>query len=485
MAPEFEPVLTARWSNPEARTIDGYLKTGGYRALRKALSMDPDDVIEEVKASGLRGRGGAGFPTGQKWAFVPQDTGRPTYMVVNFDESEPGTFNNRELVERDPHQLIEGIVIGAYAIRSHTAFVYTRGEFLYPGVVLERALAEAYEKGFVGTKVGGTDYQLEIVIHRGAGAYICGEETALLDSLEGRRGQPRLRPPFPVVAGAYMAPTAINNVETLSNVPHIIERGADWFASIGTEKSTGPKMFSLSGKVNRPGNYEAPMGTPARELIEEYAGGVRDGRTVKAWTPGGSSTPFLTAEHLDTHMDFESVQAAGSLLGTAAMIVLDDRDCVVDTTLRMLEFYAHESCGKCTPCREGTWWMTKVLRRIELGYGRTDDLPLMQDVAGNILFKAFCALADGAVSPIQSSLKFFTKEYEEHIRLGRCPLKEREEVSAAGYREAGADLARAGTETEAGDQTPSGPAPDVLPDAEEREVHVSLADILDERGARS
>ena len=480
MAPDFEPILTARWNNADARTIAGYEQTGGYQALKKALDMTPEDVIEEVKASGLRGRGGAGFPTGQKWAFVPQDTGKPTYMVVNFDESEPGTFNNRELVERDPHQLIEGIVIGAYAIRSHTAFVYTRGEFLYPGTVLERALAEAYEKGYVGAKVGGSDFALDIVIHRGAGAYICGEETALLDSLEGRRGQPRLRPPFPVVAGVYHAPTAINNVETLSNVPHIIDRGSAWYASIGTEKSTGPKMYSLSGKVNRPGNYEAPMGTPARVLIEEYAGGVRDGREVKAWTPGGSSTPFLTGEHLDTNMDFESVQAAGSLLGTGAMIVLDDRDCVVDATLRMLEFYAHESCGKCTPCREGTWWMTKVLRRIENGLGRMDDMPLMEDVSGNILFKAFCALADGAVSPIQSSLKYFMDEYEEHVRLGRCPLKEREPVAAAGHREAGADVAKAGTETEAGEATPSGPAPEVLPDAEEREVRVPLAEVLDE-----
>jgi NADH-quinone oxidoreductase subunit F len=445
---EFEPVLTARWGNHEARSIDGYLRTGGYRALRKALAMDPADVIEEVKTSGLRGRGGAGFPTGQKWAFVPQDTGKPTYLVVNFDESEPGTFNNRELVERDPHQLVEGIAIAAWAIRCHRAFVYTRGEFLYPGMVLERALAEAYDRGFLGDRVAGTDYSLDVVLHRGAGAYICGEETALLDSLEGRRGQPRLRPPFPVVEGLYRSPTAINNVETLCNVPHIVERGADWYRSIGTEKSTGPKMFSLSGKVVRPGNYEAPMGTPARELVERYAGGVPDGKRVKAWTPGGSSTPLLTEEHLDTAMDFESVQAAGSLLGTAAMIVLDERDCVVDSVYRMLQFYAHESCGKCTPCREGTWWMTKVLGRIENGHGRAEDLPLMQDVGDNILFKAFCALADGAVSPIHSSLKFFREEYEDHVRLGRCPFEERHEVGAVTARESGTDEAAAESEGE-------------------------------------
>ncbi len=406
---EFEPVLTARWGEENPVWIDEYEASGGYRALRAALAMPPEAVIEEVKASGLRGRGGAGFPTGQKWAFVPQDTGKPTYLVVNFDESEPGTFNNRELVERDPHQLVEGAIIAAYAIRCHP-------------------------------RVAGTDYPLDIVMHRGAGAYICGEETALLDSLEGRRGQPRLRPPFPVVAGLYHAPTAINNVETLCNVPHIVERGAGWYTSIGTEKSTGPKMFSISGKVQRPGNYEAPMGTPARVLVDEYAGGVVDGRVVKAWTPGGSSTPLLTAEHLDTAMDFESVQAAGSLLGTAAMIVMDDRDCVVDAVLRMTQFYAHESCGKCTPCREGTWWLTKVLARLEQGLGRMDDLPLLEDVGDNILFKAFCALADGAVSPIQSSLKYFRDEYEEHVRIRGCPFRERAEVSAASAREAGAEI---------------------------------------------
>ena len=443
---EFEPVLTARWGNEEVRSIDGYLDAGGYQALDKALGMDPADVIEEVKTSGLRGRGGAGFPTGQKWAFVPQDTGKPTYLVVNFDESEPGTFNNRELVEHDPHQLIEGAIIAALAIRSHAAFIYTRGEFLYPSMVLERAVAEAYDKGYLGRSVAGRDYALDMVIHRGAGAYICGEETALLDSLEGRRGQPRLRPPFPVVEGLYSAPTAINNVETLCNVPHIIARGADWYASIGTEKSTGPKMFSVSGKVNRPGNYEAPMGTTARELIEERAGGILDKKRIKAWTPGGSSTPFLTAEHLDTPMDFESVQAAGSLLGTGAMIVLDERDCVVDATLRMTQFYAHESCGKCTPCREGTWWMTKVLGRLENGLGRREDMPLMQDVGDNILFKSFCALADGAVSPIHSSLKYFMDEYEEHVRLGRCPFKESPALQAATGREAGAEPAAPETE---------------------------------------
>jgi NADH-quinone oxidoreductase subunit F len=422
--PEFEPVLTARWGDPEAAGIEGYLRTGGYQGVRKALAMDPGAVTEEVKASGLRGRGGAGFPTGTKWSFIPKDTGKPIYVVCNFDESEPGTFNNRELVERDPHQLLEGLIIASYAVGCRTAFVYARGEFVWPATVLERAVAEAYERGFLGERIFGTEYSLDVVVHRGAGAYICGEETALLESLEGYRGQPRLRPPFPAIEGLYGSPTVINNVETLSCVPHILDRGARWFASIGPEKSTGPAIYSISGKVNRPGNYEAPMGITARELIEGHAGGIREGRRIKAWTPGGSSTPYLTAEHLDVAMDFESVAAAGSLLGTKAMIVLDETDCIVDATLRFTQFYAHESCGKCTPCREGTWWMVRVLKRMESGTGRMQDIDLIADVGKNMLFKAFCALADGAVSPLDSSIKHFREEYEEHVRLGRCPLKD-------------------------------------------------------------
>jgi NADH-quinone oxidoreductase subunit F len=419
---EFEPIITARWNEPDTVWADRYVELGGYRALRTALGMSPAALIETVKTSGLRGRGGAGFPTGVKWSFVPQDTGKPTYVVCNFDESEPGTFNNRELVERDPHQLLEGIAIASYAVGCHTAFLYCRGEFLWPGMILERAIAEAYEGGHLGRGIAGSDFDLDIVLHRGAGAYICGEETALLESLEGFRGQPRLRPPFPAVEGLYASPTVINNVETLCNVPHIIDRGGEWFAGIGTEKSPGSKIFSVSGKVERPGNYEAPMGTPARVVIEELAGGTRDGRRLKAWTPGGSSTPFLTAEHLDVGLDFESVQAAGSLLGTGALMVLDETDCMVEAARRLMQFYAHESCGKCTPCREGTWWATRVLGRIEHGLGEERDLPLMEDVGKNILFRAFCALADGAVSPLESTLKFFRDEYEAHITEGRCPV---------------------------------------------------------------
>jgi NADH-quinone oxidoreductase subunit F len=306
-------------------------------------------------------------------------------------------------------------------------------------------VAEAYQRGYLGERIFGTEYSLDVVVHRGAGAYICGEETALLESLEGYRGQPRLRPPFPAIEGLYGSPTVINNVETLSCVPHILDRGALWFASIGPEKSTGPAIYSISGKVNRPGNYEAPMGITARELIEGYAGGIREGRAIKAWTPGGSSTPYLTAEHLDVAMDFESVAAAGSLLGTKAMIVLDETDCIVEATLRFTQFYAHESCGKCTPCREGTWWMVRVLKRMEAGSGRMQDVDLIADVGRNMLFKAFCALADGAVSPLDSSIKYFRDEYEEHVRLGRCPLKERPALVAATARSGGATGATAQT----------------------------------------
>ena len=384
--------------------------------------MTPADVIDVVKTSGLRGRGGAGFPTGVKWSFVPQDTGKPTYVVANFDESEPGTFNNREIVEREPHRFLEGMAIAAYAVQSHLAFVYCRGEFLWPGEILEAAVRDAYGKGVFGDSVLGSGYALEVVIHRGAGAYICGEETALLSSLEGFRGQPRLRPPFPAVEGLYASPTLINNVETLANVPSILTEGPEWFAAIGTEKSPGTKVFSVSGKVERPGNYEAPMGTTLRTLLEEHAGGVLAGRRLKAWTPGGSSTQMLTEEHLDVPLDFESVAAAGSLLGTGAIIVMDETDCIVEATRRLVQFYAHESCGKCTPCREGTWWVSRVLARIQQGYGRSEDLPLLDELGENILFKAFCALADGAVSPIQSSLKYFRDEYETHIAERRCPF---------------------------------------------------------------
>jgi NADH-quinone oxidoreductase subunit F len=412
----FEPRLSRNWSTPDAVGLDGYLAAGGYEGLRAATGMADADIVEVVKASGLRGRGGAGFPTGMKWGFVPRDTGKPTYVVVNFDESEPGTCNNRELVEREPHRLLEGTAIAALAIGCETAFIYVRGEYLWQSIVLERAMGEAYAKGYLGADVLGSGKRVDVVLHRGAGAYICGEETALLNSLEGFRGQPRLRPPFPAVEGLYASPTVINNVETLMNVPDIVVRGADWFREVGTEKSPGTKMITISGKVERPGNYEIALGTPFRTVLEELGGGVLGGRALKAWTPGGSSTPLLTAEHVDTPLDYESLAAAGSLLGTAAIMVMDESDCVVDCAQRMVAFYAHESCGKCTPCREGSWWATRVLERIEDGYGRPEDVPLMHDVGKN-------TLSDGTASVINSSLQHFADEYAEHVRLGRCPLK--------------------------------------------------------------
>ena len=427
----FEPRLTRDWDDPSVITLDGYVAKGGYEGLRKALATPPPDLIQLAKDSGLRGRGGAGFPTGLKWGFVPQDTGKPTYVVVNFDESEPGTCNNRELVERDPHRLLEGTAIASLAIGCRTAFVYVRGEYLWQAQVLQKAIDEAYAGGYLGAGLMGSDLDLEVVLHRGAGAYICGEETALLNSLEGLRGQPRLRPPFPAVEGLYSCPTVVNNVETLMNVPDIVVRGAEWFRSVGTEKSPGSKMFTISGKVERPGNYELPLGTSFRHLLEGAAGGVLEGRSLKAWTPGGSSTPLLTAEHIDVGLDYESIAAAGSLLGTGAVMVLDETDCVVEAARRMVAFYAHESCGKCTPCREGTWWASRVLGRLEDGHGREVDVPLMGEMGRNIMFRAFCALADGAAAVIDSSLKHFRDEFEEHVRLGRCPLDDDLEVEVA------------------------------------------------------
>ncbi|MFI5056252.1 MAG: NADH-quinone oxidoreductase subunit NuoF [Actinomycetota bacterium] len=424
MTIDFEPRLTRNWNDPSAVGLDGYVAAGGYAGLRQALGMADADIVEQVKASGLRGRGGAGFPTGMKWGFVPRDTGKPTYVVVNFDESEPGTCNNRELVEREPHRLLEGTAIAALAIGCETAYIYVRGEYLWQSIVLERAIAEAYAGGYLGADICGSDKRVDVVLHRGAGAYICGEETALLNSLEGLRGQPRLRPPFPAVEGLFASPTVINNVETLMNVPDIITNGVEWFRAVGTEKSPGSKLLTISGKVERPGNYEIPLGTPFSAVLEELAGGMLGGGALKAWTPGGSSTPLLTAAHADTGLDYESLAAAGSMLGTAAIMVLDETDCVVDCAQRMVAFYAHESCGKCTPCREGTWWATRVLERLEDGSGRREDLPLMHDMGTNILFRAFCALADGTASVINSSLAHFAEEYEEHVRLGRCPLRE-------------------------------------------------------------
>ncbi|WP_336209709.1 NADH-quinone oxidoreductase subunit NuoF [Nonomuraea sp. LPB2021202275-12-8] len=418
MTTTLTPVLTANWDQPNSFTLDGY---GPYEAARKALGMDPDAVIQAVKDSGLRGRGGAGFPTGMKWGFIPQGDGKPHYLVVNADESEPGTCKDIPLMMANPHSLIEGVIITAFAIRANHAFIYVRGEVLHVIRRLHAAVREAYEKGYLGTDVFGSGYDLELVVHSGAGAYICGEETALLDSLEGFRGQPRLKPPFPAVAGLYASPTVVNNVESVASVPSIIANGADWFAGMGTEKSKGFGIFSLSGHVTRPGQYEAPLGITLRELLD-MAGGVRAGHQIKFWTPGGSSTPIFTDEHLDVPLDFEAVGAKGSMLGTRALQIFDETTCVVRTVLRWTEFYAHESCGKCTPCREGTYWLKQVLKRLEAGQGTEDDLSTITDIADNILGRSFCALGDGATSPIHSSVKYFRAEYLKHFEIGGCPF---------------------------------------------------------------
>ena len=407
---QFTPVLSRHWDEPDSFTIGGYTRHGGYGALDTAFAMAPDDVIAAVKASGLRGRGGAGFPTGMKWGFIPQDNPRPKYLVVNADESEPGTCKDTPFMMANPHALVEGVIIASYAIRAHHAFIYVRGEIVHVLRRVQAAVAEAYAAGHLGTDIHGTGYDLELTVHAGAGAYICGEETALLDSLEGLRGQPRLRPPFPAVAGLYASPTVVNNVESIASVPSIISNGAEWFSSMGTEKSKGYTLYSLSGHVERPGQYEAPLGITMRELLE-ISGGVRRGHTLKFWTPGGSSTPILTAEHLDAPLDYEGVAAAGSLLGTKALQVFDETTSVVRAVLRWTEFYAHESCGKCTPCREGTYWMVQILKRLEAGTGTEADIDTLLDTCDNIFGRSFCALGDGATSPIVSGIQFFRDEF--------------------------------------------------------------------------
>ena len=427
MTDTLTPILTKFWDDPQSWTLATYRRHGGYRALDKALGMEPQALIDAVKESNIRGRGGAGFPTGMKWSFMSPPDGGPRYLVVNADESEPGTCKDIPLMMANPHALIEGVIISSYAIGCEHAFIYLRGEVVHVYRRLLRAVEEARAAGLLGDNVGGRGVKVEITVHAGAGAYICGEETALLDSLEGYRGQPRLKPPFPAVAGLYGAPTVINNVETLASVPFVVRGGADWFKDFGPEKSPGPKIYSLSGRVVRPGQYEAPMGTTMRELLE-MAGGIRPGHELKFWTPGGSSTPYFTAEHLDVPLDFDSVAAAGSMLGTTALMVFDETDSIVEATLRFTEFYAHESCGKCTPCREGTYWLVQILERLVEGKGRAADLDLLIDTCDNILGRAFCALGDGATSCIASSLKYFKDDYvallppEEQARLGRTRL---------------------------------------------------------------
>ncbi len=408
---QLTPVLTANWGDDKPWTLEGYTASGGYAALRQSLGMDAGDLVSMVKASGLRGRGGAGFPTGMKWGFLPAPDGGPRYLVVNADESEPGTCKDIPLMLANPHVLVEGVAITSYAIGCHHAFIYVRGEVVHVYRRLLKAVADAYAAGHLGKNIHGSGFDLDVTVHAGAGAYICGEETALLDSLEGRRGQPRLKPPFPAVAGLYARPTVVNNVESIASVPAIVQGGADWFTSMGTEKSAGHGIFSLSGHVTRPGQYEAPLGITLRELLE-MAGGVREGHELKFWTPGGSSTPIFTAEHLDVPLDYESVGAAGSMLGTRALQIFDETTSVVRAVARWTDFYAHESCGKCTPCREGTYWLKQVLHRLEAGDGEEGDIDTLLDVCDNILGRAFCALGDGATSPITSAIKYFREEFE-------------------------------------------------------------------------
>ncbi|MGH2788599.1 MAG: NADH-quinone oxidoreductase subunit NuoF [Actinomycetota bacterium] len=401
-------------------TLDRALETGAYDAIRKAIKeLTPDETIELVKASGLRGKGGAGFPTGMKWSFVPVDV-FPKYVVINHDEGEPGTFKDREIAERDPHQLIEGIAITAWAVQASMAFIYCRGEFALGSRRMDQAIREAYARGFLGRGILGSKFDLDIVLHRGAGAYICGEESALLDSLEGFRGQPRLKPPFPAIKGLYGQPTVINNTETVSTLPHIVNNGVDWFRQWGTEQSAGTKVFSVSGHVTAPGNYEVPYGTTLEELLE-IAGGMRNGAPLKAIIPGGASAPLLTsAEHA---LDFESLKEAGTMLGSGAVVYMDDSTCMVRNALVTTEFFAHESCGKCTPCREGTWWAVKVLERIEHGEGRAEDMDLLLDISDGMDGRSFCPLGDAAAWALRSNVKLFREEFDEHVAEGRCPFE--------------------------------------------------------------
>ena len=400
--------------------LEGYFACGGYRALKKALAMTPAAIIEEVKLSGLRGRGGAGFPAGLKWSFIPKDAPGPRYLVCNADEGEPGTFKDRELILKNPHALLEGMAIAAYAIGAASGYIYIRGEFAAETEVLERAIAAARAKGFVGHNILGSGFNFELHLHRGAGAYICGEETALLESLEGFKGQPRLKPPFPAIKGLFASPTVINNVETLACVPSIIEKGSAWYAAIGTPKSAGTKLFCVSGPVNKPGVYELPLGVTFKELLEGSCGGMRAGSKLKAVLPGGSSTPVLTAEEAwAVKLDYEALAAAGSMLGSGAVIVIDESQCMVKLLQVLARFYHHESCGQCTPCREGCGWLEKLLDRLEDGRGTVQDIDTIVSVSEGMLGRTICPLADAMAMPAISFVKKFRPEFEAHA-AGRC-----------------------------------------------------------------
>ena len=420
-----ERILLRNIDVPGSHTLAVYTSRNGYRPWEEIVkNLKPEQVIEQVKASGLRGRGGAGFPTGMKWSFVPKDSPKPKYLVCNADESEPGTFKDRLLIERDPHAIVEGTLIAAYAIQSHTAFIYIRGELAYGGKVLEQAVDEAIQAGYIGKNIMGSGYDLDLIVHRGAGAYICGEETALLSSLEGGRGWPKVKPPFPATHGLFGCPTVVNNVETLAALPWIIEHGAAAYAAMGTDKSKGTKLFSVSGHINKPGVYELEMGYPFMKFLEEDCGGVPNGRKLKGVIPGGGSMPVLRPDELEkVNLDYESVQAAGSLLGSGGVIVMDDTTCMVRAAWNLARFFAHESCGQCSPCREGCHWMEKIFHRIELGEGRTGDLELILNVSGNIMGNTICPFGDAAAMPAAAFIKKYRSEFEEHITQKRCTVR--------------------------------------------------------------
>ena len=416
----FQPVLTCNVHREGSERIQVYLDGGGYQAARKALRMEPDEIIDQVKCSGLRGRGGAGFPTGLKWGYMPRESGTPKILAVNTDEGEPGTFKDREIVEQDPHQVIEGVLIAAYAVGATRAYVYIRGEFFLGVKRWIKAIADAYEFGYLGNNIQGSGFNLEMSVHRGAGAYICGEETAMLESLEGKRGIPRRKPPYPATEGLFGLPTLVQNIETLACIPHIILNGPEWFSSIGTEQSTGPKIFSVSGHVRNPGNYELPLGIPLRAIIEDHAGGVPGGRKIKAVIPGGASTPMLPAEALEVRMSFEDLAAAGSALGTGGVIVMDERVCMVEAARRLSKFFAHESCGRCTPCRIGSQRIFEILDRMEHGQGRSGDIDLLLNLVEGIDGHTFCPMGSSLVNPVRSALKYFYSEFEYHISHKKC-----------------------------------------------------------------
>ncbi len=418
-----EAILTANWTVDHGHTLPVYEQRGGYASLRKAVTMTGDTIVEEVKKSNLRGRGGAGFPTGVKWSFLPRESDVPKYLVVNADEGEPGTFKDRYIMELDPHRLIEGCIITGWALGLAATYIFIRGEMLFGAQRLEAAIAECYARGYLGGNILGSGFEHHVYVHRGAGAYICGEETALIESLEGKAGQPRLKPPFPAVVGVFGCPTVVNNVETLACVPTIVERGGDWFASVGSERNGGPKLVQISGQVKRPGTFEVPSGMSLREFIfsPEFGGGLKDGMKLKAVVPGGSSCPPLTPDELDVGMDFDQLKNVGSMFGTGGVIVIDEGTCLVRMAKRTAQFYHHESCGQCTPCREGTGWVERILSEIEAGQGRMEDLQLLLEICDNVEGNTICPLGDAMAMPVRAYLQKFESEFVRHIEERACP----------------------------------------------------------------